>query len=284
MRPALPCAFSGLRDFIASGDVVVATDYPGLGTPGPTPYLIGDSEGRAVLDSVRAAQLVPDSAATSRFVAWGHSQGGHAAIYAGLLARTYAPELELAGVALAAPATDLATLIREDLPTDGGRNLTAMTLWAWSQVFGASLQGIIDPGARPVVDQLAGECLESIADFLVRRHVAAPLKQRFLRVADITAVQPWSDILGANVPGPLPPSIPVFVAQGEADTLVRPEVTSTYVEGLCKAGSLVRSLMLPGVAHGWTAFASQAVAVGWIQHRFAGDAAPSDCLRSVAMP
>jgi len=37
-------------------DTVVFTDYPGLGTPGPHPYLVGESEGRAVLDSIRATR------------------------------------------------------------------------------------------------------------------------------------------------------------------------------------------------------------------------------------
>ena len=47
----------GLEDMLAQGHVVVATDYPGLGVPGQIhPYLIGVSEGRSVLDSVRAAR------------------------------------------------------------------------------------------------------------------------------------------------------------------------------------------------------------------------------------
>ncbi len=77
--------------------VVVATDYPGLGTPGPHPYLIGESEGRAVLDSVRAARAIEKAHAGKRFVVWGHSQGGHAALFAGELARRYAPELSSSG-------------------------------------------------------------------------------------------------------------------------------------------------------------------------------------------
>ena len=40
----------GLRDMIRRGFVVAATDYPGLGAPGPHPYLVGVSEGRAVLE------------------------------------------------------------------------------------------------------------------------------------------------------------------------------------------------------------------------------------------
>ena len=47
--------FQGLREMVRRGHVVVATDYPGLGTPGPHPYLVGVSEGRAVLEVRRPA-------------------------------------------------------------------------------------------------------------------------------------------------------------------------------------------------------------------------------------
>jgi hypothetical protein len=104
----------GLPDMLAQGYVVVATDYPGLGTPGIHPYLIGVSEGRAVLDSVRAARDLPHSGASNRFAVWGHSQGGHASLYTGELAASYAPDLKLVGVAAAAPATYLIELFDDD--------------------------------------------------------------------------------------------------------------------------------------------------------------------------
>jgi acetyl esterase/lipase len=89
----------GLKDMMANGYVVTATDYPGLGTTGPHPYLVGVSEGRAVLDSVRAARAFAEASAGEHFAVWGHSQGGHAALFAGELAATYAKDLKLVGVA-----------------------------------------------------------------------------------------------------------------------------------------------------------------------------------------
>jgi hypothetical protein len=53
----------GLRSFVRDGYVVAATDYPGLGTAGPHPYLVGTSEARAVIDSVRVAASCPAPAA-----------------------------------------------------------------------------------------------------------------------------------------------------------------------------------------------------------------------------
>jgi hypothetical protein len=66
----------GLRSFVRDGYVVAATDYPGLGTVGPHPYLVGVSEARAVLDSVRVAGQLPGAGDGKKFVVWGHSQGG----------------------------------------------------------------------------------------------------------------------------------------------------------------------------------------------------------------
>ena len=109
----------GLRSFVRNGYVVAATDYPGLGTEGPHPYLVGTSEARAVIDSVRVAAGLPGAGGGKKFLVWGHSQGGHAALFTGIVAKAYAPQLELLGVAAAAPATDLVTLMNEDI--DMGR-------------------------------------------------------------------------------------------------------------------------------------------------------------------
>ena len=44
-----------LQALLDTGYVVAATDYEGLGTPGLHPFLVGESEGRSVLDAARAA-------------------------------------------------------------------------------------------------------------------------------------------------------------------------------------------------------------------------------------
>jgi len=262
---------------LARGYVVVATDYPGLGTPGIHPYLIVESEGRAVLDSLRAARELAGTAASSRVGLWGHSQGGHAALYAALLAKGYAPELDLAGVAVAAPATGLGALMRDDLPTPGGKNLLAMTLWSWSRVFNVSLENVVDPAAMPTINALANVCLESPIDLEPRRRAGAALQKRFLLVNNLTELEPWRTLLAENTIGPLPPSIPVFIAQGAADQTVAPPVTQAYMKELCAAGSRVRMLVLPGVGHGAIAMKSALSAVAWIANRFAGAPAENDC-------
>jgi acetyl esterase/lipase len=90
-------------------------------------------------------------------------------------------------------------------------------------------------------------------------------------------VPAWHDILVQNEAAPLSPAIPVFLAQGTADLLVRPAVTRAYMKQLCSGGSKVRMLLLPGVGHGFAARDSATAAIHWIANRFEGAVAPSDC-------
>lgn len=278
--PSLALVFfqsvQGLHQMIERGYVVVATDYPGLGTAGPHPYLVGESEGRAVIDSVRAARELPVGAG-DRFAVWGHSQGGHAALYTGLMARRYAPELQLVGVAAAAPATDLGTLMRDDFNTAGGKNLTAMTLWSWARVFNAPIEKVVVPQAIPTVDRLAEQCIESIFDILERGAAGRELSRAFLTVNDITKVQPWRGIMIRNTPGALSRNIPFFISQGTADNVVRPAVTLAYVKRQCIAGSAVQVVMEPGKGHAFIARDTAPAAVQWMADRFAGLPPPNDC-------
>ena len=200
----------GLRTFVERGYVVAATDYPGLGTPEPHPYLVGDSEARAVIDAVRVAGTMPGAGGGKRFTVWGHSQGGQAALFTGLIAKTYAPELTLLGVAAAAPATDLVTLMNDDINTAGGKNITAMTLWSWHRVYDAPIDKIVDPRAMPTVDRLAYECIEGPFDLIARQRTEKPLEQHFLTVEEPANIEPWRSLLEKNTPGPLSPDIPVL--------------------------------------------------------------------------
>lgn len=97
-------AHTYLGTWLAKGFAVVASDFVGLGTDGTHAYLHGRSEGRAVIDMVRAARAVtPELSPT--WVAVGHSQGGHAAMFAAHEATRYAPELDYRGaVATGTPA------------------------------------------------------------------------------------------------------------------------------------------------------------------------------------
>jgi acetyl esterase/lipase len=269
----------GLPDMLAQGYVVVATDYPGLGTPGIHPYLIGISEARAVLDSVRAARALPRTGASNRFAVWGHSQGGHAALYTGEIAASYAPELKLVGVAAAAPATYLAELFDADKATSTGKELTAMTIYSWSKLYNKPVSSLVEPVAMGPFQQMAHDCIESLPEFAAIEKAEKPLERiKFLK-ADPTETEPWRGIMLKNTRGQVPAGAPVFIAQGTADTTVRPEITKRFAVALCRQGTRVRFVSLPGVSHTFAAKKSAGQALAWMIDRFRGAPAPSDCGR-----
>jgi acetyl esterase/lipase len=268
---------AGSRDMIRDGYIIAATDYPGLGTPGPHPYLVGVSEGRAVLDSIRAARELAGDGASRKAALWGHSQGGQAVLYGASLAKDYAPEIDLVGVAAAAPATELKVLIGNDLGTPGGKNLLAMTLWSWARVFNAPIDKVVVPEAMPAIDRLAAQCLESPIDILPRERIGKELQERFLSVDNLTSLEPWRTLMNDNTVGLLPPALPIFLAQGTADDTITPSVTANYKDRLCRNGSGVAYLSMPGVGHGLAGARAASTAIAWIDDRFAGEVAPSDC-------
>ena len=268
----------GLAEMLARGYVVTATDYPGLGTIGPHPYMVGVSEARAVLDSVRAARSLQESGAGARFAVWGHSQGGHAALFTGQLARAYAPELKLTGVAAAAPATALAALFEDDLSTFKGKVFTAMALWSWSQVFNAPLDTVVAPGEIGAVQRTAEICDETLFNLIEVVIAEFPLRYRFL-IADPTRTEPWRTIIARNTPGGAPAGAPVFMAQGTADTEVPPAINDRFAQRLCRRGTPVQYVKVAGATHNAVLRASAAETVAWLENRFAGARAPNDCAK-----
>jgi pimeloyl-ACP methyl ester carboxylesterase len=276
LRDAVFATVQGLPDFLARGYVVVATDYPGLGTSGAHPYLVGISEGRAVLDSVRAARQVQNADAGTRFAVWGHSQGGQAALFAGELAQQYAPELTLAGVAAAAPATDLPSLFRDDIDTPLGRILAAYSFWSWSRVYDDPLTAAVAADADAPMDEVATVCAEGLGDALALQFDSRPLQRSFL-IGNPSRVAPWRDIMARNTPGQAAAGAPVFLAQGTADMLVLPAVTQSFARALCQRGEKVTLHAMPGVPHNPAGKEAAPAAAAWIAGRFAGTTVADDC-------
>ena len=83
----------------------------------------------------------------------------------------------------------------------------------------------------------------------------------------------------AQHPGQAPAGAPVFIAQGTADTTVRPEITKQFGDHLCSQGTRVSFVELPGVSHTFAAKQSVHAALAWIGDRFRGAPAPSSCQR-----
>ena len=225
-----------LAEAIDNGWVVVATDYIGLGTAGPHPYLIGEGEARSALDSIRAARQMKEISVSDRTIVWGHSQGGNAAMWTGILASSYAPEINLNGIAAAAPASDLPGLVKAAEKTPVGKILSAYIISAYSQTYAdVSFDDNVRLLARPIVRDMATRCMEGTkALFLVGQAVIAG--------STIFSADPTTGPLGSRLRENIPSGkidAPLMIAQGSTDELVLPALQDSFVRARCDAGQAI---------------------------------------------
>lgn len=238
-------AFHLADDVVREGWALVATDYVGLGTEGPHPYLVGQGEGRSVLDAVRAAREVDGARLGDDTVVWGHSQGGHAALWTGVLAPSYAPGVPLAGVAALAPASDLTALVDHLPDVSVGSIFATYVVQAYSEVYDdVTRDDHVRRAARTTFREAARRCLDATA----LASVASAVAIGFRGLVDDLSAGPLAARLEENVPdGPI--EAPVLIAQGGADALILPEVQQGYVDARCAAGQAVDHRTYAGLDH-----------------------------------
>jgi alpha-beta hydrolase superfamily lysophospholipase len=266
----------GLGDFIAAGDVVAATDYQGMGVAGVHPYLIGRSEGAAIIDSVRAARQLPGADVSGKYALWGHSQGAQAVLMAGEMAHGYAPELDLAGVAAAAPVTDLKGELTEPFKDNAGRLLAAYVYYSWSKTYNVPVTSIVYPQAVPAMNNAASKCINTLGEGISAILAARALNPVF-RSHPPQSTPPWPALFDENSPGHAPAGAPLLILQGTKDPTVEPHWTRSFVTFVCSEHETVAFLQYKGVKHLNIADKSEPDVAAWIAARFAGKPAPDNC-------
>ena len=267
----------GIPGLIAQGWIYVATDYVGQGTRGPHPYLIGEGEARSALDAIRAARQVDGLRVGDRTVVWGHSQGGHAALWTGILAPSYAPDVQIAGVAAMAPATDLRGLIEVIQHSLVGRIMSSYVLRAYSDTYAdVSFDAYTSTWGGLFAGDMAGRCLAG-------RRALVSVASAALAGGTIFEAPPTSGALGRrlveNTPDrPVPQ--PLLVVQGLEDDLVLPDVQAGFVRQRCAAGQVLDYRTYAGQDH-LSVVAPESPLIPellrWTGERFAGDPPPAAC-------
>jgi len=273
-----------LRQLIDQGWIFVGTDYTGQGTSGPHPYLIGEGEARSALDAVRAARRIDGIRADAPTVVWGHSQGGHSALWTGIVAPDYAPDVPIAGVAAIAPASDLRPLIDTVQHTPIGRIMSSFVLLAYSESYSdVALDDYVTMRARLFARDMANRCLAG-------RKALFSVFEAFMVGDTIFATPPTSGALGKrlaqNTPD-RPLRQPLLIAQGLADTLVLPQIQSGFVRRQCGAGQILEYRTYAGQDHLSIVAPDSPLApdlVRWTQDRIADAAPPASCLGLDAQP
>ena len=232
--------------WLAAGFIVAVTDYEGLSTPGPHPYLNGEAVADDVVDAVRASRQlgVPT---TGGWVVAGFSQGGHAALFVGLMATHYAPELDFRGTVSLAPPVHMPLLIGT-VTSDGARPVSILTSYL--------LAGL--PISHPDFDPHG--LLTDEGDRLVDLAATAPLVEVMkagrgltndhvgtTNLRDRERLEEMLDTCRVPVTRF---DRPVYLTAGSADDVVPLEVVERFAEDLRAAGTDVEFVRHEGANHG----------------------------------
>ena len=263
---------------VMAGWVVVATDYSFAEKGGPHPYLIGEGEARAVLDSVRAARQMPELTLDKRMVIWGYSQGGHAALWSGIVGPRYAPELEILGVAAIAPPANIEKSLAINVEADkrfGPYLALSYSRFYPDITFEQAIRHEALDAARQIVNLccfLPPEDQERIAA------LSATFEGPALATSSNKALQARVEQNTAD--GLI--TAPVVIAQGLSDIVVPSSVTDAYVEERCAAGQRLEYWTFAGRDH-FTMFQPgtpiEELLIKWTKARFANELQASGCVR-----
>jgi pimeloyl-ACP methyl ester carboxylesterase len=255
--------------YVREGWTVTATDYPGLGTAGPHPYIVGSSEGRSIIDSVRAARNL-DPALSEKWVVSGHSQGGQAALFAAELADSYGKGLHLRGTVALGPASNLDVIT----PALAGTPYQGYLVMALSGLAAADPTVHLDQIlAQPALDRVGvlesgcfDEVMAAFGDLTPDELLAGGALSGEV-VAKFAASNPGQEAAGS----------PVLLVQGLADDTIPADLTRSLQGRLCAFDQPVQLSEYAGAGHVDVLPASEDEVIDYMTARFKKDPAPSSC-------
>ncbi|MFL5288997.1 MAG: lipase family protein [Rhodopila sp.] len=256
-----------LNTWLRQGYAIVATDYQGLGTPGPHPYLAVRPEAYSVLDSVRAVQTAFPEVA-NQVVLVGQSQGAGAAFATAGLAARYAPEVAVRGtVATGVPFTN-------ERPRPPEPSNTPDRVVAYMLYIGVMMQqrdpslttdSLFTPRAQPLFEAARTTCVgplfRKVEDAgLNRGNALAPGFGTAFTAAVV-------DLQYATLRLPQP----LFVGTGAQDHDVAPSRQLALVRNACAVGTVVEAHLYAGLDHSATVNASLKDSVPFVRKVLAGE-------------
>ena len=267
-----PSRNGAFRNGFGLKGVVVASDYVGLGPNGQRhAYLSGKSEGHSIIDIVRAACWIKGVHASRHWVTVGVSQGGHATLFAGELACSYAPELDLKGIVAAAPGSGLL----DTYPGDSPLVVDIITLLA---LYGGAVdhpQVHPDDYVTPLTASKAGVLDTGCLSDAALAFAGIPRDQMFK--ADPRLTEPARSVAIENNPGRFRSSAPILLVQGTADTTVVPARTAKLLSDECALHQPVSFVSIPGGTHDSALSTAAPQVSAWLNDRMAGVRAPTSC-------
>jgi pimeloyl-ACP methyl ester carboxylesterase len=260
--------------------VIVATDYPGLGTAPPfhvTPYLVAGAEARSVLDAARAALDLPFAHAANEVMLMGYSQGAQAVLKAEEIASSYAPELHLVEtVAFSAP-NDLSVIVNAARKTSALAAFYVLLAASWRIDYpDLKTSDLLSPTGQKYLIDAYSICVNKLTEILhkekVGTSVLSPRAQSY---------RLFQELLKQNSVPSGPITVPTLLASGAKDQLIPLSITKAWVKKACRIDpkAPLEWLVQPGAGHGGVIPKAKAKVLSWMKARLAGKPALVPCGR-----
>jgi acetyl esterase/lipase len=265
-----------LNAWLDHGFAIVATDYQGLGTPGPHPYLAVRPAAYDVLDSVRAVQQA-FPAIGKKIVLAGYSQGAGPVLGAGAFQASYAPGLDIRGiVASGVPyiTPEPATTMRQDTANQVSYTLMyPLYIGLMAQQSNPTLKAsdMFTEKALPLFELTRRACtwqlaLEVLGSGLTR---AESVKEGYARAL-------MANMFLLETPSPKL-SEPVFIGIGEDDTDAPTRLQLELVKRACAEGTIVEAHLYAGLTHYQTLTRSVPGAISFAERVLSGKTIKPAC-------
>jgi len=257
---------------LARGWAVSVPDYEGPRSE----FLIAGTEGRGVLDGIRAARsFAADGVSPHAPVGlWGYSGGSLASLAAAQLQPTYAPELKLTALAVGGLVANIRAVIDAFSGSIAGSAIP-MGITGFLRAYPElHLEQYLNALGRQLVAQESASCIyETIA------------RRPFLRVADIEAVPnalsapPVVAMLNANSPLYMRgiPRVPTYAYQTIGDEFAPIGPARKLLHRFCSGGVTVTRVEMPLGEHLTELALGAPGAVQYLAGRFAGTPPVNNC-------
>ncbi len=288
---------SVLSFYAGQGYPVAMTDYANRNGV-ISPYFVGESEARVMLDLVRAMQIFradPDfrgSVVSDQVFLAGYSQGGHAALWAEKLRPKYAPEIKIAGLILFAPATDMQRTFADSAKGATTVWLPPYVVAAYKDYYGQTTdpQAIFTPRYSPTLDADAAKyCINDVEPFAssgieyfgTPSSLDALYQPNFLaamRAGSINSVAPdLGHQLDQNLAGE-PEDVPVLMVSGRKDQVILVGAQTDLAHRICKGNQSNLQWALSDANHYSSMFsAGKGPVLNWLGQLTSGQTPASEC-------
>lgn len=277
---------SHLSAYATMGYAAVTTDYEGMRDPTRIHhYMVGELEGRALLDAVRALRHLPQSTGrlspTDVFLS-GYSQGGHAAFWADKIAARYAPDIRPLGVVGFGPVMSVKQTLAD---VTRGANINWFgpdVLVSYADYYHESYPGILLPDREVgLTAKVLAHCIDT--DLPYWGHTPVGLyTPAFIEAAlsgTITDTFPeFAKQLGANEVGPLSTPSAKRINGGDHDNVVLPAQQVAAAATLCSSSlGPVQYVSYPQTTHYDTMLHSFSDTLIWMHALSGAQSLPSTC-------